>query len=320
MLPSLWLNALVWDFLYFAVLASAGRSGYNGENQTQAATEGQSGYDNEDQIQAAADGRSSYSKHKRSTWTGNWTTAHCTHIAVRNPYSFTAGERWSMLDCDHAWSDALDVWRTQDRGKKTFSKSIWDTFQAPKPAMCQTQIGKTNCDKWSECLDDPGAAGYEVLNSLVRIHGVSPEFFLIDNTTWLIRVSAQLYKFFYSEVYYERMPAAKGDLDNKLTFLDRAEDPAAVQSLLDFITLGIVTVSAFHITDSKTLPCTSRPQHHALFPRCCVLTSFRQASSSKISFLPTRTPCRRKSQETSCHRLSRCSRIYRRTTLACTWS
>jgi hypothetical protein len=108
--------------------------------------------------------------------TGNWTTLQCTDPAVVGDLQFTPEARWSMLDCDSAWNDALDVWRNHHNktGGPTFSASIWDTFHGPPGAMCHTLLTETNCDEMGNCYVHKGSgpAAHLVMNALVSVHQV----------------------------------------------------------------------------------------------------------------------------------------------------
>ncbi|GAB1317946.1 hypothetical protein MFIFM68171_08156 [Madurella fahalii] len=84
-----------------------------------------------------------------------------------------------MLDCDHAWSDALNIWRTYDRGRIPFSESIFDTFQGPRRAQCNTLFATTTCNRVLPCSEGEGIgpAAYGILNSLIDIHQIYSAYF-----------------------------------------------------------------------------------------------------------------------------------------------
>jgi hypothetical protein len=110
--------------------------------------------------------------------TGNWTSLTCTDPAVVGLATFTSSERWGMLDCDDAWTDALNVWTTIDNvtHNLNFPLSVWNTFHAPENSACQVLLIDANCDTTLECTDTvgegSGPAGYLVLNSLIEVHEV----------------------------------------------------------------------------------------------------------------------------------------------------
>jgi hypothetical protein len=109
---------------------------------------------------------------------GNWTTISCDDPSVTNLRVLTAGERWSQMDASDAWTDAVNVWKTVDKGHRTFTASISDTLHGPTNADCGNLLGTSNCDQTLQCDGfigkGSGAAGYAVWNSLVIIHEVCP--------------------------------------------------------------------------------------------------------------------------------------------------
>ncbi|KAK3395608.1 hypothetical protein B0T20DRAFT_359271 [Sordaria brevicollis] len=102
--------------------------------------------------------------------TGNWTTIQCTDPAVRWLYKYAPDERWAALDCDHAWSDSIDVWKNIDEpaGTLTFIRSIFNTHHGPQRQECRDLIVNSRCTAWNLCEvhDGSGACSYEIVNSL----------------------------------------------------------------------------------------------------------------------------------------------------------
>lgn len=110
--------------------------------------------------------------------TGNWTSLSCDDPAVEGVGQFTADQRWGMLDCDDAWSDAITVWKTIDRpsGNLSFGLSIANTYHTAELSDCGSLTADSNCDSTITCSQaqgkGSGPAGYEVTNSLVVVHEV----------------------------------------------------------------------------------------------------------------------------------------------------
>lgn len=107
--------------------------------------------------------------------TGNWTEMHCTDPAVVGQLDFTPDQRWRMLDCDSAWRDAVEVWKTYHKPNRVrFTVSLWDTFHGTQVGHCQTLTDGTNCDHTVLCAEHKGSgpAAYEIMNSLIIIHQV----------------------------------------------------------------------------------------------------------------------------------------------------
>jgi len=109
--------------------------------------------------------------------TGNWSTIQCTDPAVVGLAEFTPSQRWSMLDCDNAWQDAINQWTNFDNitgDDLSFSESISNTFHGPEEMNCSSLLTDSNCDTTVLCSagEEYGAAGYEVLNSLIIVHEV----------------------------------------------------------------------------------------------------------------------------------------------------
>lgn len=108
--------------------------------------------------------------------TGNWTTFTCNDPAMSGLARLLPQERWVMLDCDHAWSDAIHLWKTVDSvsNNLSFSQSIANTFHVNELSRCEALIADSNCDTTVECTDavgqGSGPAGYEVYNSMIMIH------------------------------------------------------------------------------------------------------------------------------------------------------
>lgn len=109
--------------------------------------------------------------------TGNWSKIDCSSEAVRDLRWLTPSQRWKMLECDAAWKDAVDYWYEVGKGRhRSFPASISITFSGNNFAECSSLQLKANCDTTLQCdgfaTDRTGAAGYEIMNSLVTIHQV----------------------------------------------------------------------------------------------------------------------------------------------------
>ena len=63
--------------------------------------------------------------------TGNWSQIPCSDDIGQHPYNFTASEQWSASDANHAWSDLVTFWETNERGRVegyTFMDSLLDNL------------------------------------------------------------------------------------------------------------------------------------------------------------------------------------------------
>lgn len=104
---------------------------------------------------------------------GNWTDLD---PAVEGVAVFTPNERWGMLDCNDASSDAITIWRTIDNvtGSIGFFQSVSGTYQDQATAGCDVIHIDGTCDVSLECTDTvgegTGPAGYLVLISLIGVH------------------------------------------------------------------------------------------------------------------------------------------------------
>jgi hypothetical protein len=107
---------------------------------------------------------------------GNWTSLTCTDPVVEHIFDYTPSERWARLDCNDAFSDALDTWRTIDsiRGDINFMASVSARFRATESTNCGLTDGA--CLSPRLCDDfhgkGTGPAAHEVWNSLVAINRV----------------------------------------------------------------------------------------------------------------------------------------------------
>ncbi|PGH07079.1 hypothetical protein AJ79_06357 [Helicocarpus griseus UAMH5409] len=115
--------------------------------------------------------------------TGSWTEITCTIPEVENILMFTPSESWKALDCDHAWDDAITIWKEIDRKteKINFIDSISNTFHTLQNMGCHTLFSPGNCDAGFQCHDSQGkgsgSAGYEVMNSIVHIHQAIVQYY-----------------------------------------------------------------------------------------------------------------------------------------------
>ncbi|KAH8649114.1 glycoside hydrolase superfamily, partial [Xylariales sp. PMI_506] len=116
------------------------------------------------------------------TRTGNWTSLTCSDPAVEGVGQLTPAQRWAEMDCDNAWMDAINVWKTVDRisANLTFSQSIANTFHVAENANCGSLVSHSNCDATITCQGavgvGSGPGGYEVWNTMVLIHEAYANF------------------------------------------------------------------------------------------------------------------------------------------------
>ncbi|GAB1203521.1 hypothetical protein APSETT445_002156 [Aspergillus pseudonomiae] len=164
--------------------------------------------------------------------TGNWTELHCTDRAVADKRGLSPSERWNQIDAPHAWADAIDVWRTIDRGPgMKFTTSISDTLKGPENVDCGTFASTNNCDNTKQCkeFDSNGAgpAGYMIWNSMVYVH--------------------QLYHSYYNAIFYAAASVITNSLDdfeNKFAPIPKPPDNTWLLLLIDLITLGTASAAA----------------------------------------------------------------------------
>ncbi|EHK19253.1 glycoside hydrolase family 18 protein [Trichoderma virens Gv29-8] len=82
---------------------------------------------------------------------GNWTNLNCTDPAVQDALYMSCPQRWSRLDANDAWSDAIAIWNTSDSSRTTFSLSIMNTLHGPENVDCGLLPPKSNCDQTETC-------------------------------------------------------------------------------------------------------------------------------------------------------------------------
>lgn len=115
--------------------------------------------------------------------TGHWIDKTCSNPAVSELSNYTPMQRWDMLDAEHAWDDAIYVWKNKYRPKDEFvlSQSIALTLNGPENMKCGSLTDSGQCDEMKVCDDfkgegtgskSTGAAAYLIWNSLVEIHSV----------------------------------------------------------------------------------------------------------------------------------------------------
>lgn len=110
---------------------------------------------------------------------GNWSNGSitCEDPVVQNVLAFTSDARWSRLDCQDAYKDAVGIYR-EYYAKEYFTTSISNTFHGPQEMKCGYLSASSFCKAIEKCdkgyeADDSGPAGYEVLNSFIRVQNVS---------------------------------------------------------------------------------------------------------------------------------------------------
>ncbi|KAL4767176.1 hypothetical protein BDW60DRAFT_220740 [Aspergillus nidulans var. acristatus] len=118
---------------------------------------------------------------------GNWTNLTCSDPAVQGALDLTLDLWWSMLDCDDAWADAVQVYK-EYYPSKYFTTAISNVYHGPQKMECSRLSEELYCLDTQSCTtsivaEGSGPAGYEVLNSLIAIQGVCflilPLFFFL---------------------------------------------------------------------------------------------------------------------------------------------
>ncbi|KAM5447956.1 hypothetical protein McanCB56680_008038 [Microsporum canis] len=190
---------------------------------------------------------------------GNWTELTCSDPGAVDRRYLTPSQRWGMLDCPHAWQDAIDIWKMYDRPRArddtAFLRSISDTFNGPEKADCGV-LGGTNC-KTSLVCDafrgkGTGAAAFLIWNSLVEVHNVgfhrvSPPYISAIQLT-----DAKSPMQMYSEIDTALQRAtnilvnpALDDFENKFAPVPPPPDNKWLLVLIDLITLGTAGIGGF---------------------------------------------------------------------------
>lgn len=116
------------------------------------------------------------------TWgdrTGTWTDYDCEHVAVEGKLQMPSEERWDELGCDDAWDDAIRTWKSDyETNDYTFSEAIFDFFNAEEQE-CGLGTEEADCGDSISCNQamgkGSGPAGWEILNSLIKINSVRLE-------------------------------------------------------------------------------------------------------------------------------------------------
>ncbi|KAL4794249.1 hypothetical protein BDV19DRAFT_399433 [Aspergillus venezuelensis] len=111
---------------------------------------------------------------------GNWTNLTCSDLAVQGALDLTARVRWSMLDCDDAWADAVQIYRDY-YPNEYFTTAISHVYHGPEQMECGNLSERSYCSSKQSCTTSivaggSGPAGYEVLNSLISIQAVETDF------------------------------------------------------------------------------------------------------------------------------------------------
>ncbi|KAL3462009.1 hypothetical protein BJX64DRAFT_288751 [Aspergillus heterothallicus] len=112
---------------------------------------------------------------------GNWTNLTCSDPAVQGALDLTSDVRWSMLDCDDAWADAVQIY-TDYYPSEYFTTAISDVYHGPQKMECGRLSEESYCSTIQSCTtsivsEGSGPAGYEVLNSLIAIQGMYQDFY-----------------------------------------------------------------------------------------------------------------------------------------------
>lgn len=153
-------------------------------------------------VELAGFGTDPYAEGNR---TGNWTTLTCSDQSVTDLKDLTSKERWDQMDCPNAWADAVNVWLKIDQPAKslTFTESISNTLHAPEMAACGDFKDTSNCVQTYTCAgvvgDGTGPAGYEIWNSMVIVHEVSP---IGRNPVKLLFIMMEIVDSGYSDLYH----------------------------------------------------------------------------------------------------------------------
>ncbi|EFE34865.1 class V chitinase, putative, partial [Trichophyton benhamiae CBS 112371] len=129
-------------------------------------------------LQKRRPGEDPYGVEKR---TGNWTELTCEDPGAADRSSLPPSQRWGSLDCNHAWQDAINIWKTVDKPRssgenKAFLASISITFSGPEGADCG-KLYDASCENTRTCDTfhgkGTGAAAFLIWNSLVMVHNSS---------------------------------------------------------------------------------------------------------------------------------------------------
>ncbi|KAL2830488.1 hypothetical protein BDW59DRAFT_177834 [Aspergillus cavernicola] len=112
---------------------------------------------------------------------GNWTSLTCSDLAVQGALDLSSDLRWSMLDCDDAWDDAVQVYKDY-YPTEYFTTAISDVYHGPENMECGKLSESANCATIQKCdtsytAEGSGPAGYEIINSFVQIQGMYQDYY-----------------------------------------------------------------------------------------------------------------------------------------------
>lgn len=164
---------------------------------------------------------------------GNWTEINCDSQAAADIRHLTPAQRWEGMDCDHAWSDIIAVWKDVDRPNSHFSftESLSLTINGPPHADCGSLKDDNNCGQTLQCDGfqniGSGPAGWAIWNSFVMIH--------------------EMYQSYHDALYKAAAAAinpALEDFENKFSPIPPEEDNTWLLLLLDIVTVGVSAAAA----------------------------------------------------------------------------
>lgn len=118
------------------------------------------------------------------TRTGNWTSLTCDEPAAKDDLYTEAAVRWAELDCDDAWANAIDHWKTVDRpDNQPFLNSLQFSLKTVEGAQCGVMSPTDNCISFLQCQDiksDPGESGpaaWLIWNSLINVNNMYLQYY-----------------------------------------------------------------------------------------------------------------------------------------------
>ncbi|EGE06693.1 chitinase [Trichophyton equinum CBS 127.97] len=112
-------------------------------------------------------------------WAINSESYHNPNFLQKRRSSLPPSQRWGRLDCNHAWQNVINIWKTVDEPRssddnKAFLGSISITFNGPEGA--DGNLYNPSCENTRTCDTfhgkGTGAAAFLIWNSLVMVHNM----------------------------------------------------------------------------------------------------------------------------------------------------
>ncbi|KAF4961834.1 hypothetical protein FSARC_10042, partial [Fusarium sarcochroum] len=176
---------------------------------------------------------------------GNWTDYYCDDPIIEDKryYAGREYERWSLLQTDDAWKDAIRIWREWDKVKTDypFSESVATTLKTDLEPDCR-ELENSDCETTPKCeqgmdSNQSGPAAQLLWSSFVRLHNLFKAF---DNGLDKAATSISF---------------SLNDFGNKFAPVPDEEDLTWLYGMIDLLTWGAATAAGpFFNSALKQLP------------------------------------------------------------------